>query len=376
MILSWKGGAFLSIKTELLSFIKYKYANLYDEIELIELSNIYWSFICNASGKSRRSLFNIVQKVDLYSNHQSYLSVLRQVKSLLSNQNYLFLRFKQNPDSSSNKLISQLCSNGVIGKKKVIDPEQLCNYDKNHTIVLIDDIIATGETMMRVISSNLSNYNVVVICHTITMSAIHHLETNSNVVIMKSKSIILNSYKDKNLDHYDLGIVNNICESCSSEMYKFGRGNLGLMVSYEGVTPNNSISMLWYSDFLYPNESWIPLFDRDVHFSSMDEIHVHIFTENLSEIIDYHRRYVKYIDLRVFLLALALRLRIYDLDKTSKIIGYETDGEIFEDINILIAKRLIEKNEQDIVLQGKLLIDTGKIVKNIVSVEKVKRGFR
>lgn len=302
--------------------------------------NMIYSFVTNKSGKSRRELLEITKKIDWYTNDESQRFIIEKFIENVSTNDYLLLKFKDGEESSSNKFINIILSEGFFESVNLLKLETFIDFNDgsvllDKTVIIIDDFIGTGNTIFKAIRKFSEQQKFFVIAHTITKQAIARFRLRKEQInLFYHSKAVLSSYKEKINNRHQLNIIEQICSAVKNPVFKYGFGALGLMVTYEGISPNNNLPMLWYNEYNEPYENWVPLFDRTKNSQLMNQIKNSIFN-NPQRLITEFKKF-KDVDLSVneFRVLLALRLKIHTPKELFTFLNFDT----FNDL-----KRLVEK---------------------------------
>ncbi|MDD4154546.1 MAG: hypothetical protein PHT30_03950 [Bacilli bacterium] len=305
-----------------------------------------YRFINNGSGKRKRALFEIAKKVKWFRNQDAFESIRANFFYLHEKcQNFKVFIFKKEYDASSMSYVSKLTSEGFLSKSQVIDDTNLISAAD--TILIIDDFVGTGNAIIKGALNKINPLcNVFIICHCVNRNTMVKLEKEfSNVLFIKKEIYFSLEYNRIIRDTYQINLIKAVCSACKDRRFAYGYGNLGLMITYEGVCPNNDISMLWYrEDYKNPFNGWVPLLDRDINVYMVDIIAKGI--KNKDVFLLYNSlKLAEQIDYKEFLVLIALRLNSISLKNIASFAGIDTIYEVRNIIKILISRGTIVFDE-------------------------------
>ncbi len=354
---------------------------LEDDFERKIYSDMIYSFVSNGTGKTRRELFELVKKVDWLKNNDSYNVIKKEVTDLdIFNVKYKFLMFKENIDASSNKFLTMLSSEGIIHKDHIVKAYNrqvfLQNYELGETLVIIDDFIGTGNTVIDAMGYFDLSQRFVIICHSITKEAITILNMCSNVDLKITSSIVLDDYKTKVTNSHQLNLIEKIGKAAINQNYRYGYGDCGLMITYEGVTPNNTLPMFWYSKYNPPYDNWLTIFNREINFVTKYKLYENIFRNEKSLKGQYYK--LKGFDLsyQEYLILIALRLKISKLDELQGILHFDTKHEMNRWLIKLYNKSYLIINGEDIEIIEPINNVMTSIINELVNINVKSSPFR
>jgi len=341
-----------------------------DIIEQSILKDMIFSFVNYGGSKRKRALFEIVKKTDWLDNEKAYNTIKRNVKNLINSEIYHFLRFRISIDSSNNKFLSQLSTNGIIQKQDIIELSDLAHIPVSETIVFIDDVIGTGET----IKTCINNYNIrnkcIVIFHSAGQKAINNLQKMDNLILMMNNTVLLETYLTKIDDEYQINLLEDICKRCKKSKYQFGFNESGLMATYEGLCPNNTVSLLWFPDFNKPYEGLIPIFSRKHQMEALHRLRYSIFMDldvlrstylSCSKFINSPN--INFIELKVLL---ALRLHTFDATRIINLTGIDTEDGLISLLQSLKSRELLFVSNNEVDFTDEVYNYIHEIVKDYV----------
>lgn len=251
-----------------------KYVKESDEVTREVYGNLIHSFLQNGQGHTRYALSQLLINTDWYSYSDAYKYILRTLKPYIIDKRYFFVVYKKNYDASSFNLISTLTSQGNFGAKRIIDITEIDNYefDNDRIPIVIDDFIGTGNTIYNEAINKITANKILVCFHTLTATSYDRLNSDPRIQIIVSNPIIIKPVLSKITNRYVINYINKVCQACIKPDFSFGYGGLGLSINYNGVTPNNTLSLLWYNGFSAPYQNWIPIFNRNLNAQVMNDI--------------------------------------------------------------------------------------------------------
>ena len=150
------------------------------------------------------------------------------------------------------------------------------NIVENSTILIIDDYSGSGESIINIakaIENKYSNNKVLILCYVWQKKAIKIIKRmkkffdkklNNDYEIIEEGIVLADSYKEKfDKDNDTMNYIKDICECCKQTNVKYGYRRTGAMLTFNGISPNNNISMLWNNNIEYNNSRWFPDFNRE-----------------------------------------------------------------------------------------------------------------
>lgn len=230
------------------------------------------------NGIKREFLFNVVENISWYNTKDinDYLVTIIESQDLYSAY-YLYSDEKNSFSGSKQRILSMLASGGIIEQKQIVELGDLENTinDNYEKIVILDDYIGSGEKTIKsidAIEKYLSNFEVVILCYICQDSAFERITNyikslNNNYQLIFSKKIMRYDQiiGDNNLKSY----IDSVCNHCPEKEYSFGKNDTGALLAIGGISPNNNISLIWYSNIRYNNKRWIPLLNRNLTIESL-----------------------------------------------------------------------------------------------------------
>ena len=182
-------------------------------------------------------------------------------------ENNLFINFKNNPKSSSSRLISFISGEGLCNDFQIVNitdltTELVQDFDN---IYFIDDYIGSGSTIIKAIDKIwkiVSKKNIIIVCYATQDLGLYNISQKYSKIKLVTE-IILNDYKS-NYDKSTVSYIHSICKLCPDDDMKYGYNLAGAYVVLHNVAPNSDVSMLWHPGIFYKNNRWIRLFDREL----------------------------------------------------------------------------------------------------------------
>lgn len=366
-----------NLKREIKQYVRH--FRFRDELQERIYENSIYSFVKNKSGKSRRELFEIVKKIDWFFNNESYDTVKREIIKLPKNEKYKYLKFKHEIDSSSNKFLSLLTAEGYINRKSIINITVRASSKPiklNEKLIIIDDFIGTGNTVSRAMNYFSEGQKYILIAHSVTSQAIERFHKNKDIDFKLDNIIIVSGFKEKIIKTHQLNIINEMARAIEKEEFKYGYGNLGLLMAYEGIAPNNALPMLWFSNFNPPYQNWIPLFNRSINNQIIAKIKEGIFEDKklLKEELETLSAFN--ISYREFLFLLSIRLNLNSLKELVKFLKFDTKKEIQTIVKGLKEKQYLIVSDLDFDISHILNEQISKIIKRMLKINGQKMGFQ
>lgn len=258
-------------------FIDKKYQEPYKKI----IVENYMKFLDNERTVSdKEKLLKILKNVTWYSNHNTdvfFSNIITEILDEIIGDIFFICKDKKN--SSCYNIVLNLEREGKLERKNIITYNKITKtlQDKKikekSTILIVDDYAGSGNTiidMINAIEEKYVNMNVHILIYVWQEAGIErikeHLKSdfNNNYEIIEKGIVLENSYEEKfNEDNDSIEYIKNICDNCKSDDFRYGYMETGSMLTFNGISPNNNISMLWRSDINYNECKWSPVFNRE-----------------------------------------------------------------------------------------------------------------
>ena len=236
------------------------------------LKSIFAQFLQNADNDAEKYyLINIIRNVNWYWSKNMFDYFEDEINENFDENSVLIDSSKK--DSSSTKNILTYLQNSINMPNNVKDLETAqTSVIKKQKIFLIDDFIGTGNTFLEVINKlekagyrNKRIYIVSYVCHVKGKEKIETFKSKYNEIILHFK-VLEEEYTKKIKDQDIRQYIESICIRCHNIEFAFGYGHCGAMVSINGTSPNNNISLLYSDDI----DDWIKLLDRDIDLIALN----------------------------------------------------------------------------------------------------------
>lgn len=315
--------------------------------------------------QERKKLLEIIKKVSWFSfvdiNMFFQVSICNLLKEI--DDDAYFLYENRRPESSNHQIISSLSLNCGIAK------DQYIYYIKQHgkiiikekrkitnkTIFIVDDYSGSGSTIENLIKEIEKNYfqnDVYIIVYIWQKTAYEKIskflkeQTKNNYHIYKDDEMIEEmDYKEKCKKQKEIQkMIETICQGCPDEEERFGYKNTGAMISINGVSPNNNISMLWRRNIIYHEMNWSNLLDRDFCWEVLDNKKKKLVSKSFKVNEIYETE--KYINSNLTKKDLELLIYLFNeysinVEQLRKIMGYDNTTQIEEQLKELEEKNII-----------------------------------
>lgn len=338
-----------------------KYENFKKEI----LKNSFIKFLQNGTTEEeKQNLINIIKNINWYwtKNMFDYYSIYF---SKNFDEKSILIDYSKD-DSSSSKAICTYLQNSIITTLDVIRIEEADKIPTNITkIFLLDDFIGSGNTILRTIEQlenlgykNKEIYIISYICLNKGKFNIENFQSEKNKIILKY-NVLENSYLEKGFNRQLIKYIKSICSRCKDKLFAFGYENCGTMLSINGTSSNNNLSLLYRRDI----ENWNNLLDRDLDFIILNQKRNKIIKERKDEIAKfYFKNNLKEIILMKEFEVLILLYNCYgmDVELLKKFNFFATLKECEKILQSLYSKRILKEGYFIEIINPKIL----QILKN------------
>lgn len=205
----------------------------------------------------------------------------RKDKDLLSLCRALYNRIKPLCDVSTNYVFSYIGNltggsahmlrpfqeENLISEKLFVDVQSISKSSERITLFLLDDFVGSGSTFVEWFQSNLSkktNNNIEKTYYCVLTAfekGIKHIKEQTNIQVIcpqvydKSSMVIDGDVFNSDEKQKIKSLLTKYSKRLPNQ-YLYGYDNCQLLVAFETNIPNNSISLLWASEY------WSPLFKR------------------------------------------------------------------------------------------------------------------
>ena len=272
----------------------------------------YMKFLDNERdeyGKSK--LLKVLKNVKWYSNHNTDVFFSNIVTEILDETiGEIFFVSKNKKSSSCYSIVINLLREGKTEKNHIITYNKVTkclvenSYIKDRemketdTILIMDDYVGSGNTiidMIEAIEERFCNVRVLILNYVWQEAGIKNIkqylnrELKNHYEIIEKGIVLENSYTEKfKTDEESIRYINSICDNCVDENYKYGYLQTGSMLTFNGISPNNNISMLWRTDINYNNCTWIPIFNREFSMEYLRKKKNQCLRENKKELLEIY----------------------------------------------------------------------------------------
>lgn len=370
-----------------------KYQNSYKTL-IIEN---YLKFLDNEKFISdKEKLLKILKKVKWYSNYNTDLFFFNIISEILDNTiGDIYCMCKKKITSSCYSIVTNLLVEGKIEKKNVIfyNKEEL-KYNEvkeNDTVLIMDDYSGSGSTiieMIEKIEDKFSNINGLIIIYIWQTSAIENIKKylnnnlNNNYKIIEKGIVLEDSYKERFINDNDsIKYIESICEQCEHEDFKYGYKKTGAMITFNGISPNNNISMLWHDNIKHDNCRWIPIFNREFSLELLRKKKNDYLIKNKSEINEIYqksflRNLIEYKEFKV----LIMLFNTYSIRKEyiKNALGFDTIEDVLKIIEKFVEYGIITYSTENILefIDRRVINEMKKIDERISESVGIIKGTR
>lgn len=336
----------------------------------------------------RENLLEVIKKVSWFNicdiNMFFQIAICDILKSIEGD--FYLIYEKDRPESSNHQIISSLALNCGIKKENYI----LYNKNKrkiekreinNSAILIVDDYSGSGGTIEEIIEEIEKLYygnEIYIVVYIWQEKAYENLkkkieqEKLNNIyhIYEDEDTKTEKSYRDKCKDQKVLRhMIETVCQKCPSKEYKFGHKGTGAMISINGVSPNNNISMLWRKDIIYNEINWTGLLDRDLCWEALDTKKRNLIQKerSLYQMYTANTYIVKKVTWEEFQLMMYLFNEYnVNIEHLRKIMGYDTKEEIKEKINKFEQQGIITTSDY-----GTVCFKDKEIIKELKRIDKI-----
>lgn len=352
------------LKKDIVNFVDS--SRLFDEYLHHFVTDAIYAFVCNVNGSNRRALFEVIEKTDWIDNTCVYKNLKRQISSLKIGPDYYFLDLKSELSSSSTAYVSKFAQEGFFDKEKII------SIDKNEkptkkppddaVLVVIEDFIGTADFVLSKLQL-FPNYKVIILCFAMAKSGNTALLQKPNITVMRSGLLFLETFEEKGLSKHAINLLNKVCNSCAQEDFKFGWKNSKLLVTYEGVCPNNTISMLWHHSFKGKYVNWIPIFSREHNIIANARLRQLFVHDKIILALARQSSLRKFSDTEILTLV-CIRLFVDESNEIMNLIGINSIEHLASVLKELLRKKaLVKNNVGEVFLSREYINQISNIIK-------------
>ena len=329
--------------------------NKYCDEEKELLYNLLQKVLLNEQTKvNKNNLLDVIEQVNCYKdleiNDYINATITHIIKTEIR-EKYMIL--KEKISSSNHTIISKVLKDGLLEECNIIKYSkdngiELKAVKEDSVILIVDDYVGSGKTIIDILKeleNCYNNQNVKIISYIWQEKAINKIneyinekERNNNYEIHIDKnSIIEKSYKERYEENSRiLKYIKDTCNTCRDKRCRFGYNRTGAMLTINGLSPNNNISMLWRAD-LGDERTWIPPFNRDISAITMQIKKEKIIKESYSNMRKFYESF-SYKDTLSFdefkMLLLLFNSYYIKIEQIKDLLGLDT----YEDTEHIIEK--------------------------------------
>lgn len=262
----------------------------YENFKRDALKEIFIKFLQNASNeKEKKYILTIIDNINWYWTKSMYEFFS---EFLIDNfdENSILIDFSTD-DSSSSKGICTYLANSVIVANDILRIEDCQKLSSSiNKIFLVDDFIGSGNTILEHIrkleENGYENKKIYILSYIALEKGKNNIE---NFESKKNKiSLIINilekNYLQKNFEQDLIDYITSICNRCRKIGMEFGYEACGSMLSINGTSSNNNLSLLYSDDI----DNWNKLLDRDINLVVLSQKRSKIIKENRGLIAKYY----------------------------------------------------------------------------------------
>jgi hypothetical protein len=352
----------------------------------VDFYNEYFmTFLENESHNfSKAILLNVLENITWYKQTQINTFFKRVMTEEIFHYDYILV-YKKHISSSSNNIISNLRQLGIIyDDNLLLDKNTITNKLKNKTIVIFDDYVGSGNTLIKNVlnDNNFETCKFIIIAYIWQEQAVVNinkfLETykSNNVIIHEKGNVIERDFAKKINDTKTINYIKKICQGLLSSRDFYGFNNTGAMISLMGISPNNNISMIWRDDILVNDTKWIPLLNREISVQMISKYRINIFKNNTKLLFEYYKKIKHKVNINFDdykLLFLYFVKRNSKIEDIIEILGLDNSRQIEDAINKLKGIKIIVIIEGQITFINKMLISNFKDLTNQLLI-KMRKG--
>lgn len=320
----------------------------------------------------KERLLKILENVKWYSNANIDEFFSKTITEILNNTiGDLFCISKNKRTSSCYSIITNLLMQGKLEENNLIIYDKKTktleykNIVENSTILIIDDYSGSGESIINIakaIENKYSNNKVLILCYVWQKKAIKIIKRmkkffdkklNNDYEIIEEGIVLEDSYKEKfDKDNATMNYIKDICECCKQTNVKYGYRKIGAMLTFNGISPNNNISMLWNNNIEYNNSRWFPVFNREYSLELLVRKKNEYLIKNKTEIFElYQESFLKEDITYEEFTVLIILFNTYSIRKEyiKEALGFDTLEEITEIIEKFVSCGIITYSIENIL---------------------------
>lgn len=377
------------LKERINKLVKKLRVNKYCMEEKEFLYNLLNKVLLNEQTKQNKNkLLDVIEEVNCYKDMEinDYINAtITHIISTETIEKYMIL--KEKISSSNHTIISKVLKDGLLEESNIIKYSkdngiELKEIKENSVILIVDDYVGSGKTiidMLKEIEKNYNKQNVKIIAYIWQEKAINKIneyinetERNNNYEIHIDEDIIIEkSYKERyDEDSSIFKYIKDTCNTCKDKRCKFGYNKTGAMITINGLSPNNNISMLWRDD-LGNEKTWIPPFNRDISAITMQMKKEKIIKESYSNMRKFYTSF-SYKDKLSFdefkMLLLLFNSYYIKIDQIKDLLGLDTNDDTEYIIEKFKKYGIIEYEVDNIIkFVDKKVIEQFKKINQLIS---------
>ena len=329
--------------------------NKYCDEEKELLYNLLQKVLLNEQTKvNKNNLLDVIEEVNCYKDLEINDYINATITHIIKNETReIYMILKEKISSSNHTIISKVLKDGLLEEYNIIKYSkdngiELKEVKENSVILIVDDYVGSGKTIIDILKE-LENYynnqNVKIISYIWQEKAINKIneyinETeriNNYEIHIDENSIIEKSFKERYEENSRIfKYIKDTCNTCRDKRCRFGYNKTGAMLTINGLSPNNNISMLWRDD-LGDERTWIPPFNRDISAITMQIKKEKIIKESYSNMRKFYESF-SYKDTLSFdefkMLLLLFNSYYIKIEQIKDLLGLDT----YEDTEHIIEK--------------------------------------
>ena len=320
----------------------------------------------------KERLLKILKNVKWFSNDKTDIFFSNAITEILnSTVGDIYFVSKNKKTSSCYSIVTNLLMQGKLEEKDVITYDKITKnlkYNeivKGSTILIMDDYSGSGETIINIakaIENEFSNNKVLILCYIWQEKAIKIVKRinkslskklNNNYEIIEEGIIMEDSFKERFKEDSDsISYIKSICEDCKQSNIKYGYRRTGAMLTFNGISPNNNISLLWNNNIMHNNHRWFPVFNREYSLELLRKKKNEYLRKNKNEIFEFYKEsFLKYQMTYDEFKALIMLFNTYSIRKEylKEALGFDTIEEVTEIIEKFVKCGIITYSIENIL---------------------------
>lgn len=334
---------------------------------------------------NKEKLLKILKNVKWYSNYNTDVFFSNVVTKLLDKGlGDIYFLCKNKKSSSCYNIIINLLREGKLEDRNIIIYNKVTKkierkkLKEKDNIVIVDDYSGSGETiknMIKAVEENYSDKKVFILIYVWQQKSITAIREflmenlKNNYEIIEQGIILENSYNEKFCIDLDLiKYIESVCDECQEEKFKLGYMNTGAMLTFNGISPNNNISMLWNNYIEHNNCRWIPVFNREYALEFLRKKKDDYLLKNKKELFEFYKNsflanQFTYEEFKV--LVMLFNTYSIRLEYIKEAMGFDNTEEILKIIEKFIKYGIITYSTENI-----LEFTDDKVINEIKKVDK------